>query len=172
MSTTKGYIMAKNNVQSVSHLLCTQVIKPQISQKPQNQSWHKNIENIHEHQTEKFRRISPFGMAYYLFCANAKQEAGENYEWPTPDCAYLMCNEGLWESFFLTNKSLVNNSNENKLEVKVDLSSNENTQEVNVGSQFKRKQIASKSGFKRHSSNENKLQVTIWLTVQTKSKYK
>ena len=30
--------MAKNNVQSVSHLLCMQVIKPQIIQKPQNQS--------------------------------------------------------------------------------------------------------------------------------------
>ena len=30
--------MAKNNVQSVSYLLCTQVIKPQIIQKPQNQS--------------------------------------------------------------------------------------------------------------------------------------
>ena len=36
-STTKGYIMAKNNVQSVSYLLCTQVIKPQMIQKPQNQ---------------------------------------------------------------------------------------------------------------------------------------
>ena len=35
-STTKGYIMAKNNVQSGSHLLCTQTIN-----KPQNQSWHK-----------------------------------------------------------------------------------------------------------------------------------
>ena len=32
---------AKNNVQSVSFLLCMQVIKPQIIQKPQNQSWHK-----------------------------------------------------------------------------------------------------------------------------------
>ena len=40
-STTKGYIMAKNNVQSISYLLCTQVIKPQIIHKPQNQSWHK-----------------------------------------------------------------------------------------------------------------------------------
>ena len=33
--------MAKNNVQSVSYLLCTQVIKPQIIHKPQNQSRHK-----------------------------------------------------------------------------------------------------------------------------------
>ena len=40
-STTKGYIMAKNNVQSVPCLLYTQVIKPQIIHKPQNQSWHK-----------------------------------------------------------------------------------------------------------------------------------
>ena len=37
-STTKDYITAKNNVQSVSYLLCMQVIKPQILQKPQNQS--------------------------------------------------------------------------------------------------------------------------------------
>ena len=29
-STTEDYNMAKNNVQSVSYLLCTQVIKPQI----------------------------------------------------------------------------------------------------------------------------------------------
>ena len=28
--------MAKNNVQSVSYLLCTQVIKPKIIHKPQN----------------------------------------------------------------------------------------------------------------------------------------
>ena len=34
----KGYIMTKNNVQSVSYLLCTQVIKPQIIHKPQNLS--------------------------------------------------------------------------------------------------------------------------------------
>ena len=31
----------KNNVQSVSYLLCTQVIKPQTIHKPQNQSRHK-----------------------------------------------------------------------------------------------------------------------------------
>ena len=36
--TTKDYITAKNNVQSVSYLFCTQVIKPQITHKPQNQS--------------------------------------------------------------------------------------------------------------------------------------
>ena len=30
--------MAKNNVQSASYLLCTQVIKPQIIQQPPNQS--------------------------------------------------------------------------------------------------------------------------------------
>ena len=40
-STTKDYITAKNNVLSVSYLLCTQVIKQQIIQKAQNQSWHK-----------------------------------------------------------------------------------------------------------------------------------
>ena len=33
--------MAKNNVQSVWYLLCMQVIKPQINQKPQNRSQHK-----------------------------------------------------------------------------------------------------------------------------------
>ena len=32
-STKKNYIMAKNNAQSVSSLLCTQVIKPQIIKK-------------------------------------------------------------------------------------------------------------------------------------------
>ena len=37
-SQPQSYIMAKNNVQSVSYLLCTQVIKPQIMHKPQNQS--------------------------------------------------------------------------------------------------------------------------------------
>ena len=45
-SATKDYITAKNNVQSVSYLLCMQVIKPQIIQKPKNQSWHKFRENI------------------------------------------------------------------------------------------------------------------------------
>ena len=44
-SITKDYITAKNNVQSVSYLLCTQVIKPQIINKPQNQSWHKFTQN-------------------------------------------------------------------------------------------------------------------------------
>ena len=62
-STTKDYITAKNNVQSVSNLLCTQVIKPQIIQKPQNQSWQKFTENIHKHQTQNFQRISPFVIA-------------------------------------------------------------------------------------------------------------
>ena len=62
-STTKDYITAKNNVQSASYLLCMQVIKPQIIQKPQNQSWHKLSENIAKHQTQIFRRISPFGIA-------------------------------------------------------------------------------------------------------------
>ena len=63
-STTKGYIMAKNNVQSVSHLLCTQVIKPQIIHKPQNQAWHKFYikQNIHKRRTQNFRRIRPFGI--------------------------------------------------------------------------------------------------------------
>ena len=40
-STTEDYITAKNNVQSVFYLLCTQVIKTQITQKTQNQSWYK-----------------------------------------------------------------------------------------------------------------------------------
>ena len=55
--------MAKNNVQSVSYLLCTQVIKPQMIQKPQNQSCTQIYikQNIHKHRTQNFRRISPFG---------------------------------------------------------------------------------------------------------------
>ena len=55
--------MAKNNVQSVSYLFCTQVIKPQIIQKPQNQSCTQIYikQNIHKHQTQNVRRISPFG---------------------------------------------------------------------------------------------------------------
>ena len=40
-STTKDNSTAINNVQSVSYSLCTQVIKPKVIQKPQNQSWHK-----------------------------------------------------------------------------------------------------------------------------------
>ena len=44
-STTEDYITAKNNVQSVSYLLCTQVIKPQNVQKPQNQPRHKVTQN-------------------------------------------------------------------------------------------------------------------------------
>ena len=44
-STTKDYITAKNNVQSVCYLLCTQVIKPEIIHKPQNQTWHKFTQN-------------------------------------------------------------------------------------------------------------------------------
>ena len=55
--------MDKNNVQSVSCLLCTQVIKPQNIQKPQNQSCTQIYinQNIHKHRTQNFRRISPFG---------------------------------------------------------------------------------------------------------------
>ena len=55
--------MAKNNVQSVSHLLCMQVIKPQIIQKPLNQSCTQIYikQNIHKHRTQNFRRINPFG---------------------------------------------------------------------------------------------------------------
>ena len=49
-STTKDYIKAKNNVQSVSYLLCTQVIKPQIIHKSQKQSWH-NLHKIKHTQT-------------------------------------------------------------------------------------------------------------------------
>ena len=40
-STTEDYITAKNNAQSLSYLLCTQVIKPQVIQKPQNEPWLK-----------------------------------------------------------------------------------------------------------------------------------
>ena len=56
--------MAKNNVQSVSYLLCTQVIKPQIIQKPQNQSCTQIYikQNIHKHRKQNSRRISPFGI--------------------------------------------------------------------------------------------------------------
>ena len=51
---TKDYITAKNNLQSVSYLLCTQVIKPQSIQKPQNQSCTQIYikQNIHKHQTK------------------------------------------------------------------------------------------------------------------------
>ena len=59
----RDYITAKNNVQSVSYLLCTQVIKSQIIQKPQNQSCTQihMKQNIHKHRTQNFRRICPFG---------------------------------------------------------------------------------------------------------------
>ena len=58
--------MAKNNVQSVSYLFCTQVIKPQIIRKPQNQSCTQIYikQNIHKHSTQNFRRISPFGTTF------------------------------------------------------------------------------------------------------------
>ena len=39
--------MSKNNVQSVCYLLCMQVIKPQIIQKPQNQSHIKTKTQTH-----------------------------------------------------------------------------------------------------------------------------
>ena len=63
-STTKDYTTAKNNVQSVSYLLCTQVIKPQILQKPQNQCCTQIYikENIHKYQTQNFWRVSPFSI--------------------------------------------------------------------------------------------------------------
>ena len=56
--------MPKNNVQSVSYLLCMQVIKPQIIQKPQNQSCTQIYikQNMHKHRTPNFQRISPFGI--------------------------------------------------------------------------------------------------------------
>ena len=64
-STTRDYITAKNNVQSVSYLLCTQVIKPQIIHKPQNQSCtqiYTHTKKIHKQRTQNFLRISPFGI--------------------------------------------------------------------------------------------------------------
>ena len=54
--------MAKNNVQSGSYLLCTQGIKPQIIHKPQVVTQIYIKQNIHKHQTQNFRRISPFGI--------------------------------------------------------------------------------------------------------------
>ena len=55
--------MAKNNVQSGSYLLCTQVIKPQTIQKPQISPDTNLIkQNIHKRQTQNFRKISPFGI--------------------------------------------------------------------------------------------------------------
>ena len=56
--------MAKNDVQSVSYLLRTQVIKPQIIHKPQKSVMTQIYikQNIHKHWTQKFRRISPFGI--------------------------------------------------------------------------------------------------------------
>ena len=52
------------NVQSVSYLFCTRVIKPQIIQKPLNQSCTQIYikQSIHKHRTQNFRRISPFGI--------------------------------------------------------------------------------------------------------------
>ena len=63
-SATKDYITSKSNVQSVSYLLCTQVIKPQIIQKPQNQSCTQIYikQNIHKYRKQNFRIISPFGI--------------------------------------------------------------------------------------------------------------
>ena len=62
-STTEDYITAKNNVQSVSYLLCMQVIKAQIIQKPQSVLTQIHIkQNIHKHQTQNFWRISPFSI--------------------------------------------------------------------------------------------------------------
>ena len=49
--------MAKNNVQSVSHLLCTQVIKPQIIHKLQNQSQHKFTTKKKQTNTNTEHRI-------------------------------------------------------------------------------------------------------------------
>ena len=55
--------MAKNNVQSGSYLLCTQVIKPQIIQTTKSTRTQIYIkQNIHNHRTQNFRRISPFGI--------------------------------------------------------------------------------------------------------------
>ena len=54
--------MAKNAVQFVSYLLCTQVIKPQIIHKPQTSqdtNLHKTYTNIEDNY---LRRISPFGI--------------------------------------------------------------------------------------------------------------
>ena len=59
-----NHIRAENNVQSVSYLLSTQVVKPQIMHKKNtNQCKHKFTEKIHKHQTQNFRRTSPFGIA-------------------------------------------------------------------------------------------------------------
>ena len=53
--------MAKNNVQSVSYLLCMQVTKPQIIQKPQYQSCTQIYikQNIHKHRTQIFEELVP-----------------------------------------------------------------------------------------------------------------
>ena len=54
----------KTILQSASHLHCTQVIKPKIIQKPQNQYCTQTYikQNIHKHGTQNFPRISPFGI--------------------------------------------------------------------------------------------------------------
>ena len=48
---------------NLSPIFCTQVIKPQIIQKLQNQSCTQIYikQNIHKHRTQTFRRMSPFG---------------------------------------------------------------------------------------------------------------
>ena len=54
--------MAKNNIQSISYLLCMQIIKttnhPQTTKSGMTQTYIK--QNIHKHQTQNFQRISPF----------------------------------------------------------------------------------------------------------------
>ena len=55
--------MAKNNVQSVSYLLCSQVIEPQIIHKPKNQKSDMTQiyikQNIHKHRTQNFEELVP-----------------------------------------------------------------------------------------------------------------
>ena len=51
-----------------------QVIKPQIP-KPQNQQIYIKL-NIHKHQTQNFRRISPFGITPVKKAHKAEAHAG------------------------------------------------------------------------------------------------
>ena len=79
-STTQDYVTAKNNVQSVSYLVCTQVIKPQSYQKTTKSVLTQNyIKIIHKHQTQIFWRINRW--RHGPFCRGQYSEIGPGAQW-------------------------------------------------------------------------------------------
>ena len=62
-STTKDYIRARTNVQSVSYLLCTQVTKPQIIPKNTKSVLTQIYRKHTQTSNTECRRTSPFGIA-------------------------------------------------------------------------------------------------------------